>query len=72
VSLKGARVLLLGAGGARAASCCRCSTPPREITIVNRTAQGACAGRAVRGPAQTFGCLINGGGPHAVDPNPTT
>ncbi|WP_321787127.1 shikimate dehydrogenase [Paraburkholderia sp. J94] len=72
VSLKGARVLLLGAGGAaRGVVLPMLECHPREITIVNRTAQKAHALiEQFAGPAQTFGCLINGGGPEAVDPKP--
>ncbi|RQM44997.1 shikimate dehydrogenase [Paraburkholderia bannensis] len=72
VSLKGARVLLLGAGGAaRGVVLPMLECLPREITIVNRTAHKAHALiEQFAGSAQTFGCLINGGGPHAVDPKP--
>ncbi|TDG18628.1 shikimate dehydrogenase [Paraburkholderia silviterrae] len=77
VSLKGARVLLLGAGGAaRGVVLPMLECQPREITIVNRTAQKAHALiEQFEGAAREFACLINGGGPNAVyrdpaDPKP--
>ncbi|WP_233864605.1 shikimate dehydrogenase [Paraburkholderia adhaesiva] len=72
VALKGARVLLLGAGGAaRGVVLPMLERGPREITIVNRTAAKAhdLIGQFA-GAAAEAGCLINGGGPHAVDPAP--
>ena len=72
VPLKGARVLLLGAGGAaRGVVLPMLERDPREITIVNRTAARAheLIGQFT-GAAAEVGCLINGGGPHAVDPAP--
>lgn len=72
VSLKGARVLLLGAGGAaRGVVLPMLEREPREITIVNRTAQKAHAlVEQFEGAASEVACLINGGGPNAVDPKP--
>ncbi|WP_028220154.1 shikimate dehydrogenase [Paraburkholderia oxyphila] len=72
VSLKGARVLLLGAGGAaRGVVLPMLERQPREITIVNRTAQKAHAlVEQFEGAAREFGCLINGGGPDAVYRDP--
>ncbi|WP_322063101.1 shikimate dehydrogenase [Paraburkholderia sp. J63] len=72
VSLKGARVLLLGAGGAaRGVVLPMLEREPREITIVNRTAQKAHAlVEQFEGAARELACLINGGGPNAVDPKP--
>jgi shikimate dehydrogenase len=77
VSLEGARVLLLGAGGAaRGVVLPMLERRPCEITIVNRTAPKAHALiEQFEGSAREFGCLINGGGPHAVyrdpvDPKP--
>ncbi|RQH01094.1 shikimate dehydrogenase [Paraburkholderia dinghuensis] len=72
VALKGARVLLLGAGGAaRGVVLPMLERGPREITIVNRTAAKAhdLIGQFA-GAAAEAGCVINGGGPHAVDPAP--
>jgi len=77
VSLKGARVLLLGAGGAaRGVVLPMLEREPREITIVNRTAQKAHAlVEQFEGAAREFACMIDGGGPDAVyrdpvDPKP--
>ncbi|MCP3712015.1 shikimate dehydrogenase [Paraburkholderia sp. CNPSo 3274] len=77
VSLEGARVLLLGAGGAaRGVVLPMLERRPREITIVNRTAPKAHALiEQFAGAAGEFGCLLNGGGPEAVyrdpvDPKP--
>jgi shikimate dehydrogenase len=72
VALKGARVLLLGAGGAaRGVVLPMLERGPREITIVNRTAAKAhdLIGQFAAAAAEA-GCLVNGGGPHAVDPSP--
>ncbi|TDG08580.1 shikimate dehydrogenase [Paraburkholderia guartelaensis] len=70
VSLEGARVLLLGAGGAaRGVVLPMLERRPREITIVNRTAPKAHALiEQFAGAAGEFGCLLNGGGPGAFDP----
>jgi shikimate dehydrogenase len=77
VSFEGARVLLLGAGGAaRGVVLPMLERRPREITIVNRTAPKAHALiEQFKGAAGEFGCLLNGGGPEAVyrdpvDPSP--
>ncbi|HEY4805529.1 MAG TPA: shikimate dehydrogenase, partial [Paraburkholderia sp.] len=72
VSLEGARVLLLGAGGAaRGVVLPMLERRPREITIVNRTAPKAHALiEQFAGAAGEFACLLNGGGPQAVDPKP--
>jgi shikimate dehydrogenase len=72
VALKGARVLLLGAGGAaRGVVLPMLERGPREITIVNRTAAKAHdLINQFAGAAAEAGCLINGGGPQAVDPAP--
>ncbi|WP_395070781.1 shikimate dehydrogenase [Paraburkholderia silvatlantica] len=77
VALEGARVLLLGAGGAaRGVVLPMLERRPREITIVNRTAPKAHAlVEQFAGAAGEFGCLLNGGGPQAVyrdpdDPKP--
>ena len=72
VSLAGARVLLLGAGGAaRGVVLPMLERRPREITIVNRTAPKAHALiEQFAGAAGEFGCLLNGGGPESVDPKP--
>ena len=72
VSLEGARVLLLGAGGAaRGVVLPMLERRPREITIVNRTAPKAHAlVEQFEGAAREFGCLLNGGGPHAVVRDP--
>jgi len=72
VALKGARVLLLGAGGAaRGVVLPMLERGPREITIVNRTAAKAHAliGQFAAA-ANEARCLITGGGPHDVDPAP--
>ena len=72
VLLQGARVLLLGAGGAaRGVVLPMLERGPREITIVNRTAPKAHAlVEQFEGAARGFGCRLFGGGPHAVDRNP--
>ncbi|MDR3100647.1 MAG: shikimate dehydrogenase [Paraburkholderia sp.] len=68
VSLKGARVLLLGAGGAaRGVVLPMLERQPAAITIVNRTAQKAHAlVEQFEGAAREFACLISGGGPDSV------
>ncbi|MFX1673311.1 shikimate dehydrogenase [Paraburkholderia sp. A2WS-5] len=77
VPLEGARVLLLGAGGAaRGVVLPMLERRPREITIVNRTAKKAHAlVEQFEDAAREAGCLINGGGPDAIyrdaiDPKP--
>ncbi|MEX3824105.1 shikimate dehydrogenase, partial [Paraburkholderia sp. BR14262] len=72
VALEGARVLLLGAGGAaRGVVLPMLERRPREITIVNRTAPKAHALiEQFAGAAGEFGCILNGGGPQDVDPKP--
>jgi shikimate dehydrogenase len=72
VSLKGARVLLLGAGGAaRGVVVPMLERGPRDITIVNRTAAKAHELVAqFEGAAAEAGCLLDGGGPQAVEPRP--
>jgi shikimate dehydrogenase len=72
VALKGARVLLLGAGGAaRGVVLPMLERGPREITVVNRTAAKAhdLIGQFSTA-AEAAGCLINGGGPDAVYRDP--
>jgi len=72
VSLQGARVLLLGAGGAaRGVVLPMLERGPREITIVNRTAPKAHAlVEQFEGAARGFGCRLFGGGPLAVYRDP--
>ncbi|WP_069268527.1 shikimate dehydrogenase [Paraburkholderia nodosa] len=72
VALEGARVLLLGAGGAaRGVVLPMLERRPREITIVNRTAPKAHALiEQFAGAAGEFGCILSGGGPQDVDPKP--
>lgn len=77
VSLKNARVLLLGAGGAaRGVVLPMLERRPREITIVNRTAPKAHALiEQFAGAAGEFECRLFGGGPQSVyrdplDPKP--
>ncbi|WP_322033967.1 shikimate dehydrogenase [Paraburkholderia sp. J76] len=72
VSLEGARVLLLGAGGAaRGVVLPMLDRRPREITIVNRTAPKAHALiEQFASAAGEFGCLLNGGGAEAVFRDP--
>lgn len=77
VSLAGARVLLLGAGGAaRGVVLPMLERRPREITIVNRTAPKAHALiEQFAGAAGEFECRLFGGGPQSVyrdplDPKP--
>jgi len=69
VPLAGARVLLLGAGGAaRGVVLPMLERGPRELTIVNRTAAKAEALVAqFAGAARDAGCALNGGGPQVVD-----
>lgn len=72
VALKGARVLLLGAGGAaRGVVLPMLERGPREIAIVNRTAAKAhdLIGQFAAAAAEA-GCVIKGGGPNTIDPNP--
>jgi shikimate dehydrogenase len=72
VSLNGARVLLLGAGGAaRGAVLPMLERGPRSLTIVNRTEHKALSlveqfARA----AQEAGCALTGGAPGAIEPMP--
>jgi shikimate dehydrogenase len=70
VSLKGARVLLLGAGGAaRGVVLPMLERNPHTLTIVNRTAskaEGLVAQFAQA--AHDTGCRLNGGGAQAVEP----
>lgn len=68
VKLEGARVLLLGAGGAaRGVVLPMLERKPREIVIVNRTAPKAHAlVEQFEGAAREFGCVVHGGGPQAV------
>ncbi|TDV09849.1 shikimate dehydrogenase [Paraburkholderia caballeronis] len=72
VTLRGARVLLLGAGGAaRGVVLPMLERGPRELTIVNRTAAKADALVAqFAEAARAAGCALNGGGPQAVEPWP--
>ncbi|MFP6557951.1 shikimate dehydrogenase [Paraburkholderia sp. B3] len=72
VALKGARVLLLGAGGAaRGVVLPMLERGPREITIVNRTAAKAHELVEQFAPAAAeAGCVIQGGGPQTVEPTP--
>ncbi|PXW24408.1 shikimate dehydrogenase [Paraburkholderia caballeronis] len=72
VTLRGARVLLLGAGGAaRGVVLPMLERGPRELTIVNRTAAKADALVAqFAEAARAAGCALNGGGPQAVEPRP--
>jgi shikimate dehydrogenase len=72
LALKGARVLLLGAGGAaRGVVLPMLERGPREITIVNRTAAKAQdLVEQFTAAAAEAGCLVNGGGPHVVDVKP--
>ncbi|TDV35065.1 shikimate dehydrogenase [Paraburkholderia caballeronis] len=72
VTLRGARVLLLGAGGAaRGVVLPMLERGPRELTIVNRTAAKADALVAqFADAARAAGCALNGGGPQAVEPRP--
>jgi shikimate dehydrogenase len=72
LALKGARVLLLGAGGAaRGVVLPMLERGPREITIVNRTAAKAQdLVEQFAAAAAEAGCLVNGGGPHAVYRDP--
>jgi shikimate dehydrogenase len=69
VPLAGARVLLLGAGGAaRGAVLPMLQRGPRELTIVNRTAAKAEALLAqFAEAARDAGCMLTGGGPQAIE-----
>jgi len=70
VALAGARVLLLGAGGAaRGAVLPLLERGPRELTIMNRTAAKAEALVAqFADAARAAGSALTGGGPQAVEP----
>ncbi|HTH63016.1 MAG TPA: shikimate dehydrogenase [Paraburkholderia sp.] len=70
VALAGARVLLLGAGGAaRGTVLPILERGPRQLTIVNRTAAKADALVAqFAGAARDAGCALTGSGPQAVEP----
>lgn len=70
VSLAGARVLLLGAGGAaRGAVLPILERGPQRVTIVNRTAQKADALLAqFASAAREARCVLSGGAPAAIDP----
>ena len=72
VSLNGARILLLGAGGAaRGAVLPMLERGPRLLTIVNRTAQKAQAlVEQFAQTAQETGCALTGGAPSAIEPMP--
>lgn len=72
VSLSGASILLLGAGGAaRGAILPMLERGPRLLTIVNRTAEKASElARQFAQAAQEAGCALSGGGPDAVVPGP--
>lgn len=72
VSLNGARILLLGAGGAaRGAVLPMLERGPRLLTIVNRTARKAeLLVEQFAQAAQEAGCALTGGAPAAVEPMP--
>ena len=72
VRLAGARVLLLGAGGAaRGAVLPIIERGPQALTIVNRTAQKAQALVEQFAPAASeHGCALSGGAPTAIEPRP--
>jgi shikimate dehydrogenase len=72
VDLAGARILLLGAGGAaRGAVLPILERGPRLLTIVNRTASKAEALAQQFGQAaREAGCALSGGAPEAVEPAP--
>jgi shikimate dehydrogenase len=72
VSLNGARVLLLGAGGAaRGAVLPMLERGPSRLTIVNRTAEKAQAlVERFTHAALEAGCALSGGAPAAVEPAP--
>lgn len=71
VGLKGARVLLLGAGGAaRGVVLPMLERAPDTLTIVNRTAAKAdVLVDQFAAAARQAGCALSGGGPHAVGPH---
>lgn len=72
VALKGARVLVLGAGGAaRGVVLPLLERGPRGLAIVNRTASKA-EGLVAQFGAAAYeaGCTLTGGGPDAVEPYP--
>lgn len=70
VPLAGARVLLLGAGGAaRGTVLPMLERGPRELAIVNRTAAKADALVAqFADAARAAGCALTGGGPRTIEP----
>lgn len=72
VPLCGARILLLGAGGAaRGVVLPILERHPAALTIVNRTAQKADALVAqFAEPACAASCVLTGGGPQCVEPRP--
>ena len=72
VSLNGARILLLGAGGAaRGAMLPMLERGPRTLTIVNRTAPKAHAlVEQFARSAQEAGCALTGGAPATIEPLP--
>jgi shikimate dehydrogenase len=72
VALNGARVLLLGAGGAaRGVVLPMLERGPSRLTIVNRTAERAQALIAQFAQAASeAGCTLSGGSPAAIEPMP--
>jgi shikimate dehydrogenase len=72
VSLRGSRILLLGAGGAaRGVVLPMLERGPQSLTIVNRTAAKADAlVEQFSAAARDAGCALAGGGPNAVEPHP--
>jgi shikimate dehydrogenase len=70
VSLNGARILLLGSGGAaRGAVLPMLERGPRTLTIVNRTAPKAHAlVEQFAQSAQEAGCALTGGAPATIEP----
>lgn len=72
VDLNGARILLLGAGGAaRGAILPMLERGPRSLTIVNRTAEKAhTLVEQFAQAAQEAGCALTGGAPSVVEPTP--
>jgi shikimate dehydrogenase len=72
VSLAGARILLLGAGGAaRGVVLPMIERGPRSLVIVNRTAAKAeVLVSQFAAPASAAGCALAGGGPGVVEPQP--
>lgn len=72
VRLAGARILLLGAGGAaRGAVLPMLERGPRALTIVNRTAHKASTlADQFAFAAREAGCLLSGGAPDIVEPQP--